>query len=182
MLKLQLFADENTATTTTKYERIKGKKIIYLFRLLEEAQTANAVAMAFVTENERSKSKDYETTATKDGAIQTPGEVEQEITATTFLSTDGLAEKFEDAMDADKKFEIWEVNLDSATTDGKFNGRYFQGYLKELTLTSSAEEYAEYETTFGIEGNGVRGAVTVTADQQALADYVFADTTPKTGA
>ena len=174
MLKLQLFAEE---TTATKLERIKGKKIIYLFRLLKEAATENAVAMAFVTENERSKSKDYEATATKDGTIQTPGEVEQEITATTFLSTDGLAEKFEDAMDADDKFEIWEVNLDSKTTDGKFNGRYFQAYLKELTLTSSAEEYAEYETTFSIEGNGIKGPVTVTEEQQALADYVFKDTT-----
>lgn len=177
---IQLFAD------AAKPERIKGKKIIYLFRLLEEAKSENAVAMAFVTENERSKSKDYETTATKDGVIQTPGEVEQEITATTFLSTDGLAEKFEDAMDGDKKFEIWEVNLDSPVTGennaGKFNGRYFQGYLKELSLTSSAEEYAEYETTFGIEGNGVRGAVTVTEEQQALADYMFTDTTPVTGA
>lgn len=170
MFNLQLFADEP--------EIVQGKKIIYLFRLLKEAATNAATAMAFVTENERSKSKDYESTATKDGSVITPGEVEHEITATTILSTDGSAEKFEDAMDNDELIEIWEANLAEPVGDGsnKYKGRYFQGYLKEFTLTSSAEEHAEYETTFGINGKGAKGEVTVTAEQQAIADYVFKDT------
>ena len=184
MLKLQLFAEEGTATTTTtKPEVVQGKKIVYLFRLLSEAGTKNATAMAFVTENERSKSKDYESTATKDGSVMTPGEAEQEITATAIFSTDDSAEKFEDAMDNDSLIEIWEANLAApiGTTTGQFKGRYFQGYLKEFTLTSSAEEHAEYETTFGINGKGVKGNVTVTKDQQAMAEYAFADTTAKSG-
>lgn len=183
MLNLQLFAEEGTAAAT-KPEVVQGKKIVYLFRLLKDAAKESATAMAFVTENERSKSKDYETTATKDGAVQTPGEVEHEITATTILSTDGSAEKFEDAMDNDELIEIWEANLAEPVGTGtdKFKGRYFQGYLKEFTLTSSAEEHAEYETTFGINGKGAKGDVTVTAEQQAIAEYVFKDTTPETGA
>lgn len=176
MLKLQLFAE--------KPEVVQGKKIVYLFRVLKDAATENAKAMAFVTENERSKSVDYETTATKDGAVQTPGEVEHEITATTILSTDGSAEKFEDAMDENELIEIWEANLAEPVGENsnKFKGRYFQGYLKEFTLTSSAEEHAEYETTFGINGKGAKGDVTVTEEQQALADYVFKDTAASTGA
>lgn len=176
MLKLQLFAD--------KPEIVQGKQIVYLFRLLKEAATKSATTMAFVTENERSKSVDYETTATKDGGVQTPGAVEQEITATTILSTDGSAEKFEDAMDNNELLEIWEANLAEPVGEGsnQFKGRYFQGYLKEFTLTSSAEEHAEYETTFGINGKGAKGNVTVSAEQQALAEYVFADTTANTGA
>ena len=177
-LNLQLFAE------TAKPEIVHGKKIVYLFRLLKDAAKENAKAMAFVTENERSKSVDYETTATKDGGVQTPGEVEQEITATTILSTDGSAEKFEDAMDDNELVEIWEANLaEPADEDSnKFKGRYFQGYLKEFTLTSSAEEHAEYETTFGINGKGVKGDVTVSEEQQEIANYVFKDTTAETGA
>ena len=47
--------------------------------------------------------------------------------------------------------------------------------------TASAEEAVEYSHTFGINGDGVSGEATVTAEQQEMAKYVFADT-QKTGA
>ena len=168
---LQLFA-----------EAVQGKRIIYLFRILKDAATKAATIMAFTTENERTKSKDADTTATKDGSIRTPGAAEVEISATAILAKgDTMADDLEDAMDADELMEIWEVNLDEPTEDGKFKSRYFQGYLTEFTLTSSAEEHAEYETTFGINGNGVKGEATVSVEQQEIASYVFKDTN-ETGA
>ena len=170
---LQLFANK----------AIQGSKILYLFRILSKAATSNAMAMAFVTENERSKSKDVETTQTKDGAVLTPGAIEGEVSATAILSTDDtMAEELEDALDNNEVLEIWEVNLEKpGTTDGKYKGRYFQGYLTEFTLTSSSEEAAEYETTFALIGSGAKGDVTVSDEQMAVAEYVFADT-QKTGA
>ena len=171
-LNLQMFA-----------EAVQGKKIIYLFRILSKASTENAVAMAFVTENERTKSKDADSTATKDGAIRTPGATETEITATAILAVgDTLADELEAAMDNDELIEIWEVNLEEpADTDGKFKGTYYQGYLTEYSLTSSAEEHAEYSTTFAIDGTGAKGNVTVSDEQQEIAAYTFVDT-QKTGA
>lgn len=170
---LQLFADDATAKTA-----IEGKKIVYLFRILKNAATKAAVAMAFTTENERSKSKDSDSVATKDGAIVIPGEVEIEISATALLvKGDTLAEELEDAMDANDIIEIWEANLEApGTTEGTFKGRYFQGYLTEFTLSSSAEDHAEYECTFAVNGSGAKGDVTVTAEQQEVASYVFKDT------
>lgn len=172
-IDLQLFA-----------EAVQGKKIIYLFRVLGDAAKSDAMALAFVTENERSKSKDSETTVTKDGTIRTPGASETEITATALLAKgDTVAEQLEDAMDEDKLVECWEINLDEPAAEGtnKFKARYFQGYLSEFTLTSSAEEHAEYSITYGAIGAGVKGEATVTAEQQEIATYVFADT-QKTGA
>ena len=173
---LQLFAAE----------AVQGKQIIYLFRILKNAATKDAVAMAFTTENERSKSKDSDSVATKDGAIVIPGEVETEISTTAILATgDTLADDLEDAMDNNELIEIWEVNLASPVGENtnKFNGRYMQGYITELTLSSSAEDHAEYECTFAINGSGVKASagITVTAEQQEVASYVFADTA-KTGA
>ena len=90
--------------------------------------------------------------------------------------------KLEDALDNDELIEIWEANLDEAgTTTGTYKGMYFQGYLTEIERNSNAEDMVEVSTTFGINGTGKRGDVTVTADQQAAADYVFKDST-KTGA
>ena len=165
---LQLFAAE----------AVKGNQIVYLFRILKDAASKNAVAMAFTTENERSKSKDSDSIVTKDGSINIPGAVEIEISATALLAKgDDLAERLEDAMDENEIIEIWEANLEEAgATDGTFKGRYFQGYLTEFTLSSSAEDHAEYECTFAINGNGAKGDVTVSAEQQEVASYVFADT------
>lgn len=167
---LQLFAAE----------AVKGNKIVYLFRILDEEGTIDGTTLAFTTENSISMSKDADTTATKDGTIRTPGELEIEITATAILSKgDDMYSKFKDAMKNDKIIEIWEANLEEPATEGgnKFKGTYYQGYLTEFEKSSSAEDFVECSTTFAINGTGVDGDVTVSAEQQEIASYVFADTT-----
>lgn len=134
--------------------------------------------MAFTTENGRTKSKDADSTATKDGSIRTPGTTEVEITATSILSKgDKTVQELEDAMDSDELIEIWEANLADPAEPGqnKFKGMYFQGYLTEFEITSAAEDNVEVSLTFGINGSGKRGDVTVTTQQQEIANYVFKD-------
>lgn len=172
-MDLQLFA-----------EAVHGKKLVYLYRILSEAATESGVALAFTTENSRSKSKDADTVETKDGSIRTPGASEIEISATSMLAKgDTLVGKLEDAMDNDEIIEIWEANLEEPAADGenKFAGRYYQGYLTEVEVSSSAEDFTEVSLTFAINGIGAKGDVTVSAEQQEVAAYVFKDT-QKTGA
>lgn len=174
---LQLFAEGAK-------EAVQGKKIVYLYRVKKNAATKNGTQIAFTTENERTKSKDADSTATKDGNIRTPGTAEVEITATSILAKgDEIIDELEEAMDSDDLIEIWEANLDEPADagDNKFKGTYFQGYLTEIDKTSSAEDFVEISLTFGVNGNGAKGDVTVSAEQQELAAYVFKDTT-KTGA
>lgn len=162
---------------------IAGKKIIYLYRLHDEAATEDGAKIAYVTENGRTKSKDADSTATKDGSMRTPGAMEQEITATTLLAKgDTMIEKLEGALDNDDLLDIWEVNLEEeGASTGKYKGRYFQGYLTEIERASNAEDMVEISLTFGINGAGATGDVTVTAGQQEEADYSFTDT-PRAGA
>ena len=165
---------------------IKGNRIIYLYRILKDAATTDAKALAFTTENGRSKSRDADTVETKDGPIRTPGALESEITTTAIFSSEGdeMIRKMEDALDNSEKVELWEVNLDipGETDDaGKFAAKYFQGYVTEFELTSSAEDHAEASLTFGLEGAGADGYATVSDEQQEIASYVFKDT-EKTGA
>lgn len=171
-MNLQLFA-----------EAVQGRKLVYLYRIKSEAATTSGTTLAFTTENGRTKSKDVDSTATKDGSIRTPGTAETEITATSILAKgDEMIDKLEDAMDNDELLEIWEANLEEPAVagDNKFKGMYFQGYITELEKTSSAEDFVECSLTFGINGSGVRGDVTVTTQQQEMANYVFTDT-PQTG-
>lgn len=166
---LQLFA-----------EAVSGKKIVYLYRLHKDAAKEAGTQLAFVTENTRTKSKDADSTATKDGPIRTPGVAEVEISCTSILAKgDKLADKLEDAMDSDELLDIWEVNLDEKAEHGenKFKGIYYQGYLTEVEKSSNAEDMVEISTKFGINGTGKRGDVTVTTEQQVVAGYSFADST-----
>lgn len=165
-------------------EAVQGKKIVYLYRVEKNAATKNGTQIAFTTENERTKSKDADSTATKDGSIRTPGTAEVEITATSILAKgDEIIDELEEAMDSDDLIEIWEANLDEPADAGenKFKGTYFQGYLTEISRSSSAEDFVEVSLTFGINGDGAKGDVTVSAEQQEMAAYVFKDT-KKTGA
>ena len=89
-LDLQLFANE----------AVQGKKLVYLYRILSEAAKEDGTTLAFTTENGRTKSKDADSTATKDGSIRTPGAAEVEITATSILKKgDKLIDKLEKALD-----------------------------------------------------------------------------------
>lgn len=165
-------------------EAVSGKKIVYLYRILSKATSTAAAALAFTTENSRTKSKDADSTETKDGPIRTPGAAEVEISATSILAKgDTLIDELEAAMDANEIIEVWEANLEepAESGDNKFKGAYYQGYLTEFEKTSSAEDFVECSLTFGINGTGVKGDVTVSAEQQEIAAYVFTDT-QQTGA
>ena len=169
MFDLQMFA-----------EAVHGKKLVYLFRVLADKATTAGATLAFTTENSISISKDSDTTPTKDGAIRTPGDAEIEITATALLAKgDEMYDKLKAAMLEDKLIEIWEANLlePAATGSNKFKGTYYQGYMTEFEKTSSAEDYVECSVTFAINGTGADGDVTVTAEQQEVANYVFTDST-----
>lgn len=173
-MNLQMFA-----------EAVAGKKIVYLYRVMKDAASLAGAGLAFTTENSRTKSRDADATSTKDGVIRAPsGGGEVEITASSILSKgDTLLESLEGAMDDGEIIEIWEANLDEPIENqtNQFKGKYFQGYLTEFELTSSSEDMVEVSLTFGINGTGAAGNVTVSEQQQAIADYVFRDTA-KTGA
>lgn len=163
-------------------EAVKGSRLVYLYRIYENRASEAGELISFVTENSRSVSKDADTTATKDGAIRTPGSSEVTINSTSVLPKgDTKIKAFENAMHNGQLIECWEANLDEAGTgSNKFKGRYFQGYFTSFEATSNADGNVEIDLEYGANGVGVEGDVTVTADQQDQAAYVFADTTRTT--
>lgn len=160
-------------------QAVQGKKLIYLYRIKSNETKETGTTLAFTTENSRTMSKDADSTATKDGTIRTPGATEVEISATSILCKgDTMIDRLEDAMDHDEIIEIWEANLEEKVEndENKFKGMYFQGYLTEVEKTSNAEDMVEVSLTFAINGTGKRGNVTVSEEQQEIANYVFKDT------
>lgn len=160
-------------------EAVQGTRIIYLYRLLEDAATTDAKAIAFSTEDENTISRDADTTQTKSGPIRTPGATEVEISLTSIMAKgDNMVDKAKDAVVNGKLVELWQVNLDEAGTGenaDKFKATYYQGYFTELGVTANSEEATEISMTFGANGVGADGYAEVTAEQQEVASYVFKD-------
>ena len=94
---------------------------------------------------------------------------------------DPMLPKLKNAILNGSLVEVWEANLDKPVTGqtGKFEGTYYQAYLTEFTTSSPADGNVEVSMTFGINGKGANGNVTVSASQQDDGQYTFVDT-PRT--
>ena len=168
--------------TTKDLKPIQGKKRILLFRLLKDASKAKAAKLAFQTEHEVSKTRDSETTETKDGAISTGQGLEEEITFSCIIADgDPTYDMLNQAMDENEILEIWEVNT-SEEQDGQYPGKYRQGIMTELTETANAEDLMEFEGTYKTNGLAQPGLITLSQEQKEVVQYAFRDTTEHTGA
>ena len=163
-------------------EAVPGNRIVYLYRVHSEEATTDGACLAFVTEDSRSLRVDSDTTETKDGSIVTPGTMEHEHEVTSILAKDDeMIEKLENACANRSLMDLWEANLDKpAQTAQHYKGKYFQAYITELEITSNAEDLAEVNMTFAINGAGASGDVKVSDRDASAASYTFKDT-PKTG-
>lgn len=171
-MNLQLFAAK---------EATKGKRIIYKYRVLENAAKEDAWALGFVTENESDVSVDSDSTKTKDGTIITTSDPDIEIKSTSIMfKGDDRIPKIKNACLNTKTMEIWEINLDSpASVAHKYAGTYYQGICSEFDMSSDSDDMAKVELTFKANGKGADGDCTVTDAEIAEASYVFTDTTAK---
>jgi len=159
---------------------VTGKNLIYMYRLNSESATVDGVRIAFTTENEMSISSDADATATKDGSVRGASVAELELTATSLMdATDPMIPKLKSAILNGSLLDVWEVNLDKPKTGNKFEGTYYQAYITEFTASSPADGNVEVSMTFGINGKGAEGDVTVPTSQQDDGQYTFVDT-PKT--
>ena len=159
---------------------VTGKNLIYMYRLNSESATVNGVRIAFTTENEMSISSDADATATKDGSVRGASVAELELTATSLMDADDpMIPKLKSAILNGSLLDVWEVNLDKPKTGNKFESTYYQAYITEFTASSPADGNVEVSMTFGINGKGAEGDVTVPTSQQDDGQYTFVDT-PKT--
>lgn len=156
---------------------VTGKNLIYMYRLNSESATVDGVRIAFTTENEMSISSDADATATKDGSVRGASVAELELTATSLMdASDPMIPKLKSAILNGSLLDVWEVNLDKPKTGNKFEGTYYQAYITEFTTSSPADGNVEVSMTFGINGKGADGDVTVPTSQQDDGRYTFVDT------
>lgn len=159
-------------------ETVKGINRILLFRPLNKAGTEAASKLAFQTEHDVSKSRDVDSVSTKDGKIQSLGDLETEISVTSVLAKgDTFAEEMEKAFDDGEIIEIWDIDRTGEGSDGKYPATYYQAYATTFNQTPNAEDDVEMSIDFAVNGKGQKGEATLTAEQESVVQYAFTDTT-----
>lgn len=162
-------------------EAKKGIDVILLYRILKMEKSEAAWKMAFQTEHTNGKSRDADSTATKDGPIQNMSAIEYDFSATSIVAVgDKHVDELDEAFDNEELVEIWEIDKSEKGAGDeidKYKATYFQGYLSSFSKSPNSEDSVELELEFAINGIGQKGYATLTDEQAEVVAYVFKDTT-----
>lgn len=159
----------------------QGKNIILLYRLLDKATKEAAWKLAFQTEHSMEKTRDYNTTPTKDGMIGSLATVEYSLSATSIAASgDSHVTAMDDAFDDGKIIEIWEIDKEEKGTEeadkDKFKAKYLRAYLTSFSYEPNSEDALELSLEFGVFGKPQSGFATLTEEQADVVQYAFKDT------
>ncbi|WP_270745040.1 phage major tail protein, TP901-1 family [Lactococcus petauri] len=158
----------------------QGKNIILLYRLLKKAKDEAAWKLAFQTDHSSEKTRDYNTTPTKDGPVGALAEVEYSLSATSIAADgDSHIDEMDDAFDNGDIVEVWEIDkAEKGTGDNadKYKAKYLRAHLTSFSYEPNSEDALELSLEFGVFGKPQKGYATLTDDQADVVQYVFKDT------
>lgn len=155
----------------------QGKDIILLYRLLSNATKEAAWKLAFQTEHSNEKTRDYNTTATKDGTIGSLAAIEYSLSATSIAANgDPHLDEMDKAFDDGEIIEVWEIDKAEKGSDGKYKAKYLRAYLTSFSYEPNSEDALELSLEFGVFGKPQNGNATLTTEQANVVQYVFKDT------
>ena len=150
---------------------ISGRNLILFFREYDKRNEEDASRLKFQTEHTMSFGKDVEGVLTKDGIINTITDAEStaDITSKAYIDDEEVIttwEILEEMYHRDAKVEVWEVDITRASPDNlEVNPTYYQGYFSNYEVSAPADGEVELSYTFNIDGKGVKGTDTLTAEQ-----------------
>ncbi len=159
----------------------QGKDIILLYRVLSKASKEAAWKLAFQTEHSNEKTRDYNTTATKDGTIGSLAAIEYSLSATSIAANgDPHLDEMDKAFDDGEIIEVWEIDKAEKATlgldTGKYKAKYLRAYLTSFSYEPNSEDALELSMEFGVFGKPQKGNATLTEEQANVVQYVFKDT------
>lgn len=156
---------------------IEGKKRVLFFRLLRDAETKKAAKLALQTSHEWEKSRDNDSTATKDGSKSRSGALETTLSIDALATNDEVNAMLEKSVNDGEVVEVWDVDLSEPTTENKYKAKYAQGLLNSWSTPSDVEDFVTFSTEMTIDGLPQDGEATVTEADQKSIQYAFRDTT-----
>ena len=161
---------------------IKGKDRVLMFRLARDRDKSNAARLALQVQHSIKESAKAETTATKDGTIAAPGELETTMEIEALASDSLTNDMLHYAVKNQLELEAWEIDFTKPVLDddgketGKYVSQYGSGYLSEWETPAEVGNNATIKTTLTINGLLVKGPATVSKQDAATVHNFFRDT------
>lgn len=156
---------------------IQGKDRILLVRRADEAGTKAATRPLFQIEHEWDYSRGTDSTATKDGNVNSVQGLEVTLSLSGLASRDDENQYMKTAVEDGALMEFWDVDLKGEKQGNKYPATYAQGYVNKWTLPANVDDLVEIETEASINGKPKDGFATVSDEIVEEAQYVFKDTT-----
>ncbi|GBG94647.1 hypothetical protein LFYK43_11060 [Ligilactobacillus salitolerans] len=154
-------------------KNLKGINAVAFARKLSKAATEEAHLIPWQTSLSFDPSRDSDSTATKDGAVNTQSSVETDLETEFINNTSAIADAFYDSLFDGDKIEFWIVHKDRLNDDGQAYAWYMQTSVSEDSNDNDADDNSTRHVSFAVDGTPKRGWTDFSAEQQADIDYVF---------
>jgi len=168
-------------TQTVSLETLKtlqGKNAVLMARPLEMDHQIEAQLIPFQTSLSFDPSADSDSTATKDGPVNTRSAVETDAEVEFVNNNSWIADKIRHMLFDGKPIELWIINQDRLrlNADGTTNEAYMwytQGSVKEDSNDNDADDNSTRDVSFAIDKTPVDGWSKFSKEQQHDFDFVF---------
>ncbi|SNU09751.1 phage major tail protein, TP901-1 family [Streptococcus equinus] len=157
----------------------RGKDKILMFRKLGDRSAAAKLALQ--TEHKWKYERKNDSTATKDGSVNSDKGLEVTLSIEAVSTRDELNTMLKDSVVNGYNLEVWEIDLAGEKQGDKYPAVYAQGSLNSWEVPDDVEGLETVSTEMAIEGKPVDGYATLSDAQIAEINYTFADTTEITG-
>lgn len=152
---------------------LKGINAVAFARKYSEATFKEAELIPWQTSLSFDPSKDSDSTATKDGPVNSEGSIETDLETEFINNTSAIADAFYDSLFDGEKIEFWIVHKDRVNSNGENFAWYMQTTVSEDSNDNDADDNSTRDVSFTVHGTPKRGWLQLSAEQQASVDYVF---------
>lgn len=165
-------------TAIEELKTLQGKDAILLVRELSKAKKEAAHIVPFQTSLSFDPSTDSDSTATKDGPVNSSSSVETDLEFEFTNSTHYIADMLRHALFDGRDLEMWIVHRDrTRQNDGgkttEAYAWYMRGKVQEDSNDNDADDLSKRDITFTVNGTPSDGWTKFTQEQQQDIDYLF---------
>ena len=166
------------AVSTEKLKALQGKNAVLMARPLEKDHEMEAQLIPYQTGVSFDPSADSDSTATKDGPVNSKSSVETDAGVNFINNNSWIADKLRHSLFDGKTIELWIINQDRLrlNADGSTNEAYMyymRGNVSEDSNDNDADDLSTREISFSIDSTPVDGWGKLSETQRRDFDYVF---------
>lgn len=166
------------AVSTEKLKALQGKNAVLMARPLEKDHEMEAQLIPYQTGVSFDPSADSDSTATKDGPVNSKSSVETDAGVNFINNNSWIADKLRHSLFDGKTIELWIINQDRLrlNADGTTNEAYMyymRGNVSEDSNDNDADDLSTREVSFSIDSMPVDGWGKLSETQRRDFDYVF---------